>query len=151
MVGCGPAPAGIGQGAAKRIKSVAAIGRWIRGVASRATASALSSQRIGDLIAFVAKVEDVSIPVRRDPRPVVNKLRGGDERPRSFQSHITEAVNLPAGKGVVGHIGVHKVEMIGVVQGHVALVAEFVLLNAERSQSLDIEPGLPAVGRDPVP
>src|SRR5204862_5542854 len=131
----GPAPAGIGQGAAKRIKSVAAIGGWISGIASGTAAGTLSSQRIRDLVAFVAEVEDVSIPVRRDPRPVVNKLRGGDERPRSLQSHITEAVNLPAGKGVVSHIGVHKVEMIGVVQGHVALVAEFVLLNAERSQS----------------
>src|SRR5207248_7332643 len=57
----------------------------------------------------------------------------------------------PACERVIGHIRVHEIEVVGVVERHVAFISELVLLNAEWRQALNVLPVLACIAGNPVP
>ena len=88
MVTCGPAPTGVGQRTSKTVERITAVSRRVNGVATRAAASALRTQRVCHLVALVAEIKDVTVAMGGDPGAIVDKLRGGDQRTRSFERHV---------------------------------------------------------------
>src|SRR5947207_12404296 len=151
MIARGTAPARVRQCAAKRVKRVATVERRINRVAPRAASASLRAQRIRHLVSLVAEVEHVPIAVRCDPRSVINKLRRRNQRTRRLKRHARQSIYFPACERVIGHIRVHEIEVVGVVERHVAFISELVLLNAEWRQALNVLPVLACIAGNPVP
>src|SRR5438876_2668578 len=145
------APARVRQSTAKRVKRIAAVERRINRVAPRAASRSLRAQRIRHLVSLVAEVEHVSIPVRGDPRPVINKLRRRNQRTRGLKRYARQSIYLPARERVVCDIRVHEIEVVGVIQCHVTFITKLVLLNTEWRQALNVLPALACVAGNPVP
>ena len=93
----------------------------------------------------------MTVAVCGDPGTVVDELQRRDQRTCEVDRDLAEPSDGPAGDSVVGNIGVHEVEVVSVVEGHVALVAELMLLNAERRKAGNISPRVAAVNRKPSP
>ena len=72
------------------------------------------------------------IAVRCHPRAVINKLRCRNQGTRRFKRHACQSINFPTRKCGISHVGIDKVEMIGIVQRHVAFITKLMLLEAER-------------------
>ncbi len=142
VVGGGPAPAGVGQRRAERVERLTPVVRPVDRVAARA---------VRGLVALVPEVEDVPVPVRGDPRPVVDRLAGREERPVEVERVLAEAVDRPPRHRDVGDVRVDEVEVVRIVDGHVALVAEIVLLEGEDGEPGQILEAPAAVARRPRP
>src|SRR6184192_2936154 len=126
VIARGTAPSRVRQSAAKRVKRVAAVERRINRVTPRAASRSLRTQRIRHLVSLVAEVEHVPIAMRGDPWPVINKLRRWNQRTRGLKRYAPEPIYFPACESVVCHIRVHEIEVVGVVERHVTLVAKLV-------------------------
>ena len=129
MVGRGTAPARVLQRVAERIEGLSTVVGLIDGVPARAEAgTGALAKRVGDLVALVPQVEDMAVAMRRHPRPVVDRLGGGQERPVEVERHLTESGHRPAREGDVPDVRVDEIEVARVVESHVAFIAEVVLL-----------------------
>ena len=134
---CGrAAPARVDERLPDRVEGRAAVVRGVDRVAAIA---------VGVLVALVSEVEDVAVAVRGHPRAVVDGLAGRQQRPVLAQHVLAEPVDVPARERDVADVRVDEVEMVGVVDGHVSLVAEVVLLERQHGQPGQVGERLAAV------
>jgi hypothetical protein len=93
----------------------------------------------------------VAVAVGGHPRPVVHRLERGQERAVEVERLLPESRHGPARERDVADVRVDEVEMTGVVERHVTLVAEVVLLERQRREAGKVVEGLAAVARRPRP
>ena len=62
-----------------------------------------------------------------NPWAIVHWLESWDQRPSKVESDIARTGDSPSCNGVVSDVRVDEVQMVGVVESHVAFVAEFML------------------------
>src|SRR5205823_5571592 len=74
-----------------------------------------------------------------------------NQRAGEIEADLPGAGGGPASDGVVGDVGVDEIEMVVVVESHVALVAELMLFDGGSGKTGKIVEGQAAVGRNPVP
>jgi len=93
----------------------------------------------------------MAVAVSGDPRPVVHRLARRQQRPVHVQHVAAEPEDRPAGERHVGDIRVDEVEVARVVDRHVSLVAEIVLLERQHREARQVRERLSAVARGPCP